>query len=368
MAYEVICISSDDGADAFSTATEVAEKLGWRLVDEDIVSRAAVEAGVERDVVADVERRKSLVERLLDNLSTSGASMAYVPSLAESLSGPRDDVLRGLIRSIIEEVAAQGNAVIVAHAASLALGERERVLRVMITASPATRARRIAATLNVDEKEATHKLERSEANRADYIKRFYGIAEESPVHYDLVINTDRLSAEQAAALVSACGWGDGALRLRDAALRGASNAWGHRPLLSVQSCGFRASVELWGHYTGQIALETEPGIAFSHSSPMRFRSRSSRRSSSSSRTTSWWVTWAARRRARPCGVRPTSRLRPSAGLALRSTRPIFVSRSTDLETPLGLRLRRSPSSPIVSVPAGAPTSVIITPYASTPKP
>ena len=44
-------------------------------------------------------------------------------------------------------------------------------------------------------------LERSEANRADYIKRFYGIAEESPVHYDLVINTDRLSAEQAAALV-----------------------------------------------------------------------------------------------------------------------------------------------------------------------
>ena len=126
MAYEVICISSDDGADAFSTATEVAEKLGWRLVDEDIVSRAAVEAGVERDVVADVERRKSLVERLLDNLSTSGASMAYVPSLAESLSGPRDDVLRGLIRSIIEEVAAQGNAVIVAHAASLALAERER--------------------------------------------------------------------------------------------------------------------------------------------------------------------------------------------------------------------------------------------------
>ena len=50
---------------------------------------------------------------------------------------------------------------------------------------------------------------------------------------------------------------------------------------------------------------------------------------------------------------PTSRLRPSAGLALRSTSPIFASRSTDLETPLGLRLRRSPSSPIVSVPPGA---------------
>ena len=203
MAYDVICVSSDDGADAFTASTEIAETLGWRLVDEDIVSRAAVDAGVGRDVVADVERRKSLVDRLLENLSTSGASMsmAYVPSLAASLSAPRDDVLRGLIRSIIEEVAAQGNAVIVAHAASLALGERDGVLRVLITASPATRARRIAATLDVDEKEATRMLARSEANRADYIKRFYGIAQESPTHYDLVINTDRLSAGQAAALV-----------------------------------------------------------------------------------------------------------------------------------------------------------------------
>jgi len=201
MACKLVCVSSDDGADAFSAAAEVAEKLGWRLVDEDIVSRAAEEAGVGPEVIADVERRKSLVERLLDSVSTSGASMAYVPSLAESVSGPRSDVLRGMIRSVIEELAARGSAVIVAHAASLALGERDGVLRVLITASPATRARRVAAALDVDEKEASRMLARSEANRADYIKRFYGVADESPVHYDLVINTDRLSAGQAAALI-----------------------------------------------------------------------------------------------------------------------------------------------------------------------
>ena len=201
MECKLVCISSDDGADAFAAAAEVADRLAWSLVDEDIVSRAAQEAGVKPDVVADVERRKSLVERLLDNVSTSGASMAYVPSLAESMSSPRSDVLRGMIRSVIEEVAARGSAVIVAHAASLALGERDGVLRVLITASPATRARRLAAELDVDEKEATRMLARSEANRADYIKRFYGVADESPVHYDLVINTDRLSAPEAAELV-----------------------------------------------------------------------------------------------------------------------------------------------------------------------
>jgi len=201
MACRVICVSSDDGADASSAAAEVAAKLGWRLVDEDIVSRAAVEAGVERDVVADVERRKSLVERLLTNLSTAGASMAYAPAVAESLSAPPSDTLRGLIRSVIEEVADQGSAVIVAHAASLALAERDGVLRVLITASPATRAHRLAAALDVDETEASRMLDRAEANRADYIKRFYGIDQESPIHYDLVINTDRLSSGQAAELV-----------------------------------------------------------------------------------------------------------------------------------------------------------------------
>ena len=44
-------------------------------------------------------------------------------------------------------------------------------------------------------------LKRSDAGRADYIKRFYSIAAELPTHYDLVINTDKLSPEQAARLI-----------------------------------------------------------------------------------------------------------------------------------------------------------------------
>ena len=40
-----------------------------------------------------------------------------------------------------------------------------------------------------------------DANRADYLKRFYGITQESPGDYDLVVNTDRLGAEGAVQLV-----------------------------------------------------------------------------------------------------------------------------------------------------------------------
>ena len=114
---------------------------------------------------------------------------------------PPSDALRGLIRSVIEETAGEGSAVIVAHAASLALGERDDVLRVMVTASPQTRQRRFAEALGLDDKEAGRVLKRSDAGRADYIKRFYSIAAELPTHYDLVVNTDKLSPEQAARLI-----------------------------------------------------------------------------------------------------------------------------------------------------------------------
>ncbi len=106
-----------------------------------------------------------------------------------------------MIRSVIEDTAASGSAVIVSHAASLALAEREDVLRVLVTAPQQTRERRLAETLAVDEKEAARALKQSDAARGDYIKRFYGISAELPTHYDLVINTEKLTPEHAARLI-----------------------------------------------------------------------------------------------------------------------------------------------------------------------
>ncbi|HEY4427101.1 MAG TPA: cytidylate kinase-like family protein [Solirubrobacteraceae bacterium] len=207
MGYTVVCISSEDGTGAQEAAPEVASRLGFRLIDEDIVARAAVEAGVDTDVVADVERRKSLLVRLVEGLGTAGTSAglgtgyAVPAAVVDGVERPASDELRGTIQSVIEETAGRGNAVIVAHAASLALGERDDVLRVHLTASTPTRERRLAGALGVDQKEAAQKLKRSDAGRADYLKRFYGVGSEQPTHYDLVINTDKLAPEEAVGVI-----------------------------------------------------------------------------------------------------------------------------------------------------------------------
>ena len=54
----------------------------------------------------------------------------------------------------------------------------------------------------LDEARAARAVKDSDAGRRDYLKRFYDVDEESPTHYDLVVNTDVLSIEQAAELVS----------------------------------------------------------------------------------------------------------------------------------------------------------------------
>jgi cytidylate kinase len=122
----------------------------------------------------------------------------YVPAH----DAPVESDLRGLIRATIEEVAERGDAVIVAHAASMALGARDDVLKVMLTAGRAARCRTLAQQRGLDEKDAAKQVDKGDANRADYLKRFYGIVHESPADYDLVLNTDSLGPEGAATLVA----------------------------------------------------------------------------------------------------------------------------------------------------------------------
>jgi cytidylate kinase len=206
VARRVVCISTPDGGGGEETGRVVAERLGLRLIDEEIIRRAAREAGVDTHVVASAEQRKSLAKRLLAEIVAGGAASASAlgasppPDFSDVLH--ESDDFRGLIRTAVEEIAAEGDCVIVAHAASVALAERAGVLRVLVTASLETRSGRLAAANGIEEREATKLVERSDAARADYLKRFYRLRAEPPTLYDLVLNTDRLSSEQAALLVA----------------------------------------------------------------------------------------------------------------------------------------------------------------------
>jgi cytidylate kinase len=199
----VICISHATGAGGEEVGRLVAERLGFRYVDEDIVALAAARGGIRPEEVADEERRKSLVARLLEALEQGSLEAwtlrADARQASEELSS---DEIRILILDTIAHVAAHGDAVIVAHAASYVVPHGEASLRVLVTASPGTREARVREAEGVAEADAARAVKQSDAGRRDYLKRFHDVDEELPTHYDLVVNTDVLSLQRAAELVS----------------------------------------------------------------------------------------------------------------------------------------------------------------------
>jgi len=204
--HTVVCLSASDGAAGEDIAPLVAERLGFRIVDEEVIARAAAEAGVAAHVAAEVEQRRSRTARMLDQLAGVGiaagtSGVLGLPAIDLDDLAPSADRLRPLIRSAIEDIADQGQVLIVAHAASLALSERPGTLRVFVTASLGTRRRRVASARSVTDAEAERLVARGDSNRADYLKRFYRVTEQ-PTHYDLVINTDTLTADEGANLIA----------------------------------------------------------------------------------------------------------------------------------------------------------------------
>jgi cytidylate kinase len=207
MARTIVCISAADGARGAEVARLVADKLGLRLLDEELIQRAATSAGVEPAVMADVERRRSLLERLVESVGASADAAAFaMVGVPPELVAPSAESggLRDLIRAAIEETATVGaGLVIYQHAASVALAQREDVLRVLATAPDDVRRERVAQERGLEPSAAAKALAASDRGRADYLKRFYRVDAETAAMYDLVVNTERLTPDEAATLVAA---------------------------------------------------------------------------------------------------------------------------------------------------------------------
>ncbi len=201
MAANVICISRAMFTGADAIAADVAKRLGFRIVDEEIVARAAQKRNLTAAEIASVERRKSFLSQLAMSIADSGADFASYFANDKESKRPSDELLQ-LIREAIFETADEGNVVIVAHAASYALARRKHVLRVLVTGSEFGRVNKWLPTAGGrSPREAAQQIRESDEARANYLKRFYDVAHEAPEHYDITLSVDALSAEQITELI-----------------------------------------------------------------------------------------------------------------------------------------------------------------------
>lgn len=201
----VISVTRQVGVAGDEVASAVARRLGCRLIDYQVIQRAAEEAGVSPETVSEAEHTPSLMTRILEALARNPAGPVTawadpLPLTASPLYTSTD--YRKFVEDVIRDIADQGDCVIVGHASAVILRDRVDTLKVLVTGSVRQRVLRIQAGMSVDEKTALKTVERTDAERVDYFHRFYEAGFLSPCAYDLSINTDHVNPEQAAELIT----------------------------------------------------------------------------------------------------------------------------------------------------------------------
>jgi cytidylate kinase len=176
----ILTISRQYGSGGRQVGLLVAARLGWELVDKDVLHRdllARGEVWARLDMELD-EVKPDLWER---------HDWRYHAWLSQ-------------LESAIWDHAAGGRVVIVGRGANHVLAEAPLVLSARVVAPLALRVERLMAREGIaDPRRAEELATMVDRERAGYVKANYGRAWDDPGAYDLSIDTGEVSLEEAAA-------------------------------------------------------------------------------------------------------------------------------------------------------------------------
>jgi CMP/dCMP kinase len=199
----IVTISREYGAGGSSVASIVAAELGAEVVDKKLIEEVAARLSMRpSDVEAESERPRSLLERLVRSFSAlePGMGAGWTPPYPDPLMDPRAEIIH-LTESVIKEVAASGNVVIVGRGAGFVLHDSPGLFRVFLRAPEDVKAGTLVERLGLPEAETRRKMHETDANRAAYIKQLYSHDWCDVGEYDLIVNTGRVSYQTAATMI-----------------------------------------------------------------------------------------------------------------------------------------------------------------------
>jgi cytidylate kinase len=183
---KIITLEREYGSGGTLIAKSLAERLGWKLWDEEITAEIARAANV--DTLA-AKRCDERVDPFLYRLFKVYARGSYERALAIGDSGVFDtDCMVEMLHRVIEGVASRGNCVIVGRGSPYILRNRANAFHVFIYAPVEEKVRRLRS-IGKTEKEALQLVEEVDRERADFIRHYFGAQWPHRPLYNLMINS-----------------------------------------------------------------------------------------------------------------------------------------------------------------------------------
>ncbi|MBN2643958.1 MAG: cytidylate kinase family protein [Desulfuromonadaceae bacterium] len=176
----IITISREMGSGGSIIARALADKLGYTLVDGDAILAVAEQYGLSEDRVEKADEKP--------------------PAFVESLD-KRLEIDMHRIQQIILEYALKGNVLIYGRGGQDILSGIESVLTTRIIAPFELRVERWAEREWLDPDLSRILVRKSDQQRAGFIKYYFDRDWNDPYHYDLIINTQKLSESMAVDLI-----------------------------------------------------------------------------------------------------------------------------------------------------------------------
>jgi cytidylate kinase len=200
VAARVITFSVQPGSGGNEIARVIADKLGYRFLDHEVISRAADIAGVSPETIAAAERWPTFVERMLERLAlttvVSEGVLPAPPTNAGAMMLTSADY-RALIEQVVQSLAEEGECVIIGHAGQAILKQTPQVFKVLVHGSKDRRSKRLAIQEGIDVKEALERIKAYDGQRTAFFKHAYNLEWLDSSIYDIAINTDDVDDETA---------------------------------------------------------------------------------------------------------------------------------------------------------------------------
>ena len=218
----VVTLSRQLGTYGEEIAAGVARRLNLRLVTGETISRAAQQAGVFSQALAELEHEsgRGWAGRVLNALRTmpslspageAGTTYTESPAVTLPFSGlfsatapPLSASLEGHVRMVglvIQGLAREGGVLVMGRGGQVLLRKHASAFHVQVVAPWAWRVKTLMEAEKLSKRAAENRLRASDRGRADYLRRYHGADWLDPTLYHLVVNTGYLSVDTAVELI-----------------------------------------------------------------------------------------------------------------------------------------------------------------------
>lgn len=201
---KIITISREYGSGGSAIGKIVAEKLGWKYYDKQLIDLAADESGLSPKFIEKSEQSLSsgwLYNMMLGSNYSSNYTTATTPNTL-----PLVDQIYNAQRTIILKVAKESPCVIVGRCADYILHTSEEfadsdILKLFVYANPDDRIKRAIEAYGIPEKDAKKTITQVNKRRANHYNTFTEWTWGAYEHYDLLINSSYAGIDGTADLI-----------------------------------------------------------------------------------------------------------------------------------------------------------------------